>query len=107
LAGVRRSYDVFNAFLEGQAKPWRVGRSCRVPSHFERIEIEMKRYALPALFLLCVILPVMHAQQVSYERLLRAAGEPQNWLTYSGTYASQRYSVLGQITPANVKNLEQ
>ena len=67
----------------------------------------MKRYALLALFLLCVILPVLHAQQVSYERLLRAAGEPQNWLTYSGTYASQRYSVLGQITPANVKNLEQ
>src|SRR5436309_15294741 len=67
----------------------------------------MKRYALLALVLLCLILPVLHAQQVSYERLLRAAGEPQNWLSYSGTYASQRYSVLGQITPANVKNLEQ
>ena len=23
-----------------------------------------------------------------------AAGEPQNWLTYSGSYASQRYSPL-------------
>ena len=42
----------------------------------------MKRYALLALFPLCVILPVLQAQQVSYERLLRAAGEPQNWLTY-------------------------
>ena len=44
---------------------------------------------------------------VSYERLLEAAGEPQNWLTYSGTYHSQRHSQLSQITPANVENLEQ
>jgi alcohol dehydrogenase (cytochrome c) len=28
-------------------------------------------------------------------------------MTYSGTYASQRYSTLRQITPANVKTLEQ
>src|SRR5712671_6096923 len=45
--------------------------------------------------------------QVSFDRLLRAAQEPQNWLTYSGTVMSQRYSPLTQITPANVKNLEQ
>ena len=32
--------------------------------------------------------------------------EPQNWLTYSGGYASQRYSLLRQIRPSNVKNLE-
>ena len=32
--------------------------------------------------------------------------EPQNWLTYSGNYQSQRYSLLDQITPANVKNLK-
>ena len=45
--------------------------------------------------------------QVSFDRLLRAAQEPQNWLTYSGTVMSQRYSLLTQMTPANVKNLEQ
>jgi alcohol dehydrogenase (cytochrome c) len=44
--------------------------------------------------------------QVSDSRLLNAGSEPQNWLTYSGTYASQRYSALNQITPANAKNLE-
>ena len=44
--------------------------------------------------------------QVSYDRLLRADREPQNWLTYSGSYMSQRHSPLTQITPANVKNLE-
>src|SRR5580658_371201 len=44
--------------------------------------------------------------QVSSDRLLHADREPQNWLTYSGGYSSQRYSLLDQITPANAKNLE-
>src|SRR6266853_511191 len=44
---------------------------------------------------------------VSYDRLLNAAKEPQDWLTYSGTYFSQRYSLLDQINLSNVKNLEQ
>ena len=47
------------------------------------------------------------APAVSYERLRNAAAEPQNWLSYSGTYHSQRHSQLRQITPANVKGLEQ
>jgi alcohol dehydrogenase (cytochrome c) len=45
--------------------------------------------------------------QVTPDRLLRAANEPQNWLTYSGGYSSHRYSLLRQISPSNVKNLEQ
>ncbi len=44
--------------------------------------------------------------QVTFDRLLHADREPQNWLTYSGTNNGQRYSLLTQITPANVKNLE-
>jgi alcohol dehydrogenase (cytochrome c) len=44
--------------------------------------------------------------QVSFDRLLNAPKEPQNWLTYSGSNMSQRYSPLTQITPENVKNLE-
>jgi alcohol dehydrogenase (cytochrome c) len=48
----------------------------------------------------------LDAQQVTFDRILRAASEPQNWLTYSGTYMSQRYSLLTQIDPSNVKNLE-
>ena len=44
--------------------------------------------------------------QVSFDRILKSAQEPQNWLTYSGSVASQRYSALNQITPDNVKNLE-
>jgi alcohol dehydrogenase (cytochrome c) len=44
--------------------------------------------------------------QVPSDRILRAASEPRNWLTYGGTYDSQRYSLLQQITPQNVQNLE-
>ena len=45
--------------------------------------------------------------QVTSDRLLRANEEPQNWLTYSGTYFSQRYTPLKQIDANNVRNLEQ
>ena len=48
---------------------------------------------------------VLHAQ-VTFERIQRAAAEPQNWLTYSGDVSSRRFTPLTQITPANVKNLE-
>ena len=44
--------------------------------------------------------------QVTFDRILNAGKEPQNWLTYSGGVSSQRYSALNQITPDNVKNLE-
>jgi alcohol dehydrogenase (cytochrome c) len=41
----------------------------------------------------------------SGDRILRADREPQNWLTYSGSYFSQRYSSLNRITRDNVKAL--
>ena len=44
--------------------------------------------------------------QVTWDRLLNSAKEPQNWLNYSGGNMSQRYSLLDQITPANAANLE-
>jgi len=66
----------------------------------------MKKCAFLVLFLLPFVFAGLHAQ-VSSERLLRAADEPQNWLTYSGTYFSQRYSLLHQLNPANIKSLEQ
>jgi alcohol dehydrogenase (cytochrome c) len=57
------------------------------------------------------ILPVLLAlaalkgEQVPYERILRAASEPGEWPTYSGTYSGQRYSALNQITVANANRL--
>src|SRR5881227_3063425 len=61
----------------------------------------MKRARL----LLLLVASVNLFAQITYERLLHAAQEPQNWLTYSGTYSGQRHSSLHQITPANVKEL--
>jgi alcohol dehydrogenase (cytochrome c) len=55
---------------------------------------------------LLLALSVAIAGQVTSDRLLRAEDEPQNWITYSGGYAGQRHSLLTQITPGNVRNLE-
>ncbi|HEX2413250.1 MAG TPA: PQQ-dependent dehydrogenase, methanol/ethanol family [Solirubrobacteraceae bacterium] len=45
------------------------------------------------------------AEGVTYERILDARSEPQNWLTYYGAYDGQRYSPLDQINTDNVKQL--
>ena len=37
-----------------------------------------------------------------YDRIVNAAREPGNWLTYSGNYQGHRFSPLSEITPANV-----
>jgi alcohol dehydrogenase (cytochrome c) len=60
-----------------------------------------------ALMLAAASLSAPVSAQVSFDRLLHAGQTPQDWLTYSGSYLSQRYSALDQITPDNVKNLEQ
>ncbi|MCM3878914.1 MAG: PQQ-dependent dehydrogenase, methanol/ethanol family [Vicinamibacterales bacterium] len=58
------------------------------------------------LLALASLVLVLHAQvPAGSERLLNAAKEPQNWMTYGGDYFSNRYSGLTQITPANVKSL--
>ena len=46
------------------------------------------------------------AAQVTSDRLLHADREPQNWLTYGGGYASQRYSLLTLLNQSNVKDLK-
>ena len=63
------------------------------------------RHFAIVLLLVCVLVPQVHGQ-VTRQRLVESAKEPQNWLTYSGNYSSTRYSLLDQITPSNVKNLK-
>jgi alcohol dehydrogenase (cytochrome c) len=46
------------------------------------------------------------AQQVTFDRILNADKEPQNWLTYSGNVLGTRHTLLKQITPENVSKLE-
>jgi alcohol dehydrogenase (cytochrome c) len=45
-----------------------------------------------------------HAQ-VTADRLVNASREPQQWLTYSGSYEGTRYSALDQINKTNVQRL--
>ena len=44
--------------------------------------------------------------EVSYDRLVNAADDANNWLTYSGTYRSERFSPLDQINAENVRGLK-
>jgi len=43
---------------------------------------------------------------ISWERLVNADQEPENWLMYSGTLDSQRYSLLDEINVDNIDQLE-
>jgi len=43
--------------------------------------------------------------QVTSQRLLESAKEPQNWLMYSGDYAGHRFSALEQINTTNAASL--
>jgi alcohol dehydrogenase (cytochrome c) len=56
------------------------------------------------LALLCLLGGSVSAQ-VTYDRVLHADREPQNWFTYGGSYFSQRYSLLDHITRENVGKL--
>ena len=77
----------------------------------------MQRFAMTASLVLIGFLaaaPLSAAGQndapsfrpVTWERLLNAADEPQNWLMYSGTLDSQRFSGLDQISTGNVSDLQ-
>src|SRR5215471_9965678 len=43
--------------------------------------------------------------QVTFERLVNSSKEPQNWMTYSGSYSGKRFSGLDQINTKNVGSL--
>jgi len=62
---------------------------------------------LKAFFILAASAIPLAAQglPVTSDRLLKADHEPGNWLMYSSTYNSWRYSLLDQINTETVKNL--
>jgi len=57
---------------------------------------------LLAIFACAAALPA----QVTYNRLLHAIEEPQNWLTYWGDLKGQHFSTLKQIDTGNVGQLQ-
>ncbi len=52
----------------------------------------------------CLLASALTAQ-VTFERIVNAAREPQNWLTYWGDYGAIRHRALNQISTANVADL--
>jgi alcohol dehydrogenase (cytochrome c) len=58
--------------------------------------------AVIALGVICGTAPA----QVTFDRLVKAQREPQNWLTYNGNLGSTHHSGLDQITAANVGTLD-
>jgi alcohol dehydrogenase (cytochrome c) len=65
------------------------------------------RWKLALLLLIGALAPMAGNAQVTSQRIEQSASEPQNWLTFSGTYSGQRYSTLTQINQVNVKDMEQ
>ena len=55
---------------------------------------------------IAVVTVGLGAQQVTFDRILQADREPQNWLSYSGNVFNHRHTLLTEITQANVKDLE-
>jgi alcohol dehydrogenase (cytochrome c) len=52
-----------------------------------------------------VLLCAAASAQVPYQRIVDAAKEPGNWLTYSGNYQGHRFSPLNEVNAANVAGL--
>ena len=61
--------------------------------------------ALTAAAFLGALAATPAAAQVSYSELVAADEAPENWLTYSGNYRSERFTRLDRITPENVSRL--
>jgi alcohol dehydrogenase (cytochrome c) len=52
-----------------------------------------------------ILIAASAAAQVTYDRLVHALDEPQNWLTYWGDYSATRHRPLDQINVSNVARL--
>jgi alcohol dehydrogenase (cytochrome c) len=81
----------------------RVHKECRAS---DIVSGRNNAMTLSARALLVIFASTSVDAQVSFDRISHADQEPQNWLTYSGSNFSQRYSQLNQITLDNVAGLQ-
>jgi alcohol dehydrogenase (cytochrome c) len=58
-----------------------------------------------AILFACLALADGAHGQVTFDRLVNSAKEPQNWMTYSGDYLGRRFSALDQVNTTNVRAL--
>src|SRR5579863_4954298 len=83
------SFPTPNAALEGPLFHGMAERAARTLFLF----LALSTLAIPAL------------SQVTFERLINATKEPQNWMTYSGDYSGKRFSGLDQIHLKNAPTM--
>src|SRR5258707_14177544 len=62
--------------------------------------------ALLSSLLVATALTPVSAADMTHERALNAASEPQNWLLHHGNYEGHRFSQLKEINTDTVKNLK-
>src|SRR5437879_1235257 len=62
--------------------------------------------ALVGALLMATALTPASAADMTFERGLNAAKEPQNWLLHHGNYQGHRFSALKDINADSVKNLK-
>ena len=62
--------------------------------------------ALATSLLMATALTPARAADMTHERALNAAKEPQNWILHHGNYEGYRFSALKEIGTENVKNLK-
>src|SRR5882724_5561843 len=66
----------------------------------------MKSLSIATLLLMASALTPVSAADMTHERALNVAKEPQNWLLHHGNYQGHRFSALNEINTATVKNLK-
>src|SRR6202021_272470 len=71
----------------------------------EELQRRSRRSLSLVIFLACVAYANEVYAQVTFERLVNSAKEPQNWMTYSGDYSGKRFSALDQIKLSNVQTV--
>jgi len=93
-------YQVLRDGIPGTAMP-RAGLPLRellqVTAHVKMLQAHLPEDDKPE--------PSRLAIQVSSERLQAAGTNPDEWLTYSGSYNGWRHTSLAEVTPANVAQL--
>src|SRR5579864_9360900 len=95
--GLKASFSLFrNADLKG---PLFNGAS--------GVRLRIARFALTILPTGLVVFSFASfaSAQVTSERLVNSAKEPQNWMTYSGDYSGKRFSGLDQINTGNAHSM--
>src|SRR5260370_541673 len=73
------------------------------PERKNRASLGMTHLLVSALVFLAMVTGAARSlnAQVTQQRLVDSAKEPQNWLMYSGDYAGRRFSALEQINTSN------